>query len=500
MEEILRLENINKSYSGVKVLYDVNLSLSKGEVLCLAGENGAGKSTLIKILSGAETPDSGKLTIKGHEYQKMQPAEAINLGIVTIYQDVDLVDTLTVADNIFLNNEIMKHGFIVDKDEEIKEAQRLLDSLNMKIKADSLVSDLSPGQKQNLQIAKAMHKKAEILILDEPTASLGEEETEALIRLVEKLRKDGLGIIYISHYLDEIFTLGDTVLVLKDGHHVVTRKISETTEDQLIHDMVGRDTSAMYKRKAYYSRGDNALKVSHLSRGKRVHDITLSVSRGEILGIGGLVGAGRTEFVRLIAGADKAESGTIELDGRDITPSDPKDGIRNGISYISEDRKGEGLFLLRSAKENIGIIKNNMKKIALNLPEEDKDVRGQIEKLSIKVFSPEQEVSTLSGGNQQKVAVSRWLLANGDIFIFDEPSKGVDIGAREEIYQIMENLAEQGKIILMVSSTMTELISMSDRIAVMRDGELVTVVDRKDFSEDYLLKLYIQSNKEEERK
>ncbi len=493
MNEILRLENISKSYSGVKVLYNINLSLSKGEVLCLAGENGAGKSTLIKILSGAEVPDSGCIVIKDNSYRKMTPAEAINLGIVTIYQDVDLVETLTVADNIFLNNEI-KRGIIIDSKEEIRQAQALLDSLNMKISADCFVSDLSPGQKQNLQIAKALHKKAEILVLDEPTASLGEEETSALINLVKELKERGLGIIYISHYLDEIFTLVDTCLVLKDGHHVVTRKIAEMTQDQLILDMVGRDTSAMYKRKAYYSSGDEALKITHLSCGERVKDISLSVSRGEILGFGGLVGAGRTEFVRLIAGADKAENGRIEFDGKDISSSNPREAIDNGISYISEDRKGEGLFLVRSTKENIGIIKNNQRKITLDLKEERKTVDNEIRDLSIKVFGPEQEVGTLSGGNQQKVAISRWLITDSDIFIFDEPTKGVDIGAREEIYQIMEKLAASGKTILMVSSTMTELISMADRIAVMREGELVKIVDRKDFSEDYLLKLYIQTD------
>ncbi len=476
------------------MLHDVSLQLSRGEILCLAGENGAGKSTLIKILSGAEIADSGEIKIKGETFSSLRPSEAIEKGVVTIYQDVDLVDTLTVADNIYLNSELKKKRFLIDRELQEKKTKELLDSLNMKIEPSALVSSLSAGQKQNLQIAKALHKQAEILILDEPTASLGEEETEALMKLVMKLRADGLGIIYISHYLDEVFALGDTVLVLKDGHHVITRKIKETNEEQLIHDMVGRDASAMYKRKGFYSKGDNALKIKDFSRAPVVEKTSLTVSRGEILGFGGLVGAGRSELVRLLAGVDKKDSGTLLLEGKDITAKNPQDAIKKGICFVSEDRKGEGLFLPRSTRENIGLIDNNKHAIKLDLKGEDKKVRKEIADLSIKVFSPEHEVGKLSGGNQQKVAIARYLVSEGDIYIFDEPSKGVDIGAREEIYTLIEELAAKGKIILMVSSTMTELLSLSDRIAVLREGKLVEIVEKENFSEDYLLKRYISAN------
>jgi ribose transport system ATP-binding protein len=490
VETILKLKQITKSFSGVTVLHSVDLSLKKGEVLCLAGENGAGKSTLIKILSGALQPDNGSIGLFGKEYSKLQPSQAIDLGVATIYQDVDLVDTLTVADNIFLNNEILKKGMVVGRERQEERTASLLQRLSMKIEPSALVSSLSPSQKQNLQIAKALHREAKILIMDEPTASLGEEETSALIALVKNLKAEGIGIIYISHYLDEIFTLGDTVFVLKDGEHICTRAIKDTNQEQLIHDMVGRDASSLYKRIARYDTGDHSLQVRNYRRGNLVKDVSFTVSRGEIFGLGGLVGAGRTELVRLLFGADKADGGTLHFDSREITPKNPKQAIENGICYVSEDRKQEGLFLPRSTAENISLIKNDGH-LLLDLGKEAEEVGRQIDSLGIKVFSQSHEVGKLSGGNQQKVAIARWLLAEGEIFIFDEPSKGVDVGAREEIYHLMENLAKNGKIIIMVSSTMTELISLSDRIGVMREGELVSIVPKEEFSEDNLLKLYI---------
>ena len=490
VEKILELKQISKSFSGVTVLHSVDFSLHKGEILCLAGENGAGKSTLIKILSGALNPDSGTLEIFGNEYSRLQPSQAIGLGIATIYQDVDLVDTLSVADNVYLNNEIMKFGMIVDREQQEIETEKLLKKLSMNINAKALVSSLSPGQKQNLQIAKALHRKAKVLIMDEPTSSLGEEETKALMSLVMVLKKEGIGIIYISHFLDEIFSIGDTVFVLKDGHHVSTKEISQTNQDQLINDMVGRDASSFYVRKASYSKEDHALQVKNYARGKLVQNVSFSVSHGEIFGLGGLVGAGRTEMVRLLYGADKKESGTLTLDGDEITPKNPKDAIEKGLCYISEDRKKEGLFLPRSALENITLIKNE-ERLFLDLHEEQEYAEKQIQSLRIRVFNNQQEVGTLSGGNQQKVAIARWLLAEGEVFIFDEPSKGVDVGAREEIYKLMEDLSKNGKIIIMISSTMTELIALSDRIGVMREGKLISILSREEFSEDSLLKLYI---------
>lgn len=489
MDRILSVEKINKSFSGIQVLRDVSLSLEAGQVICLVGENGAGKSTLIKILSGAERPDDGSVTLFGNSYERMTPRQAMNLGIATIYQDADLVDSLTVADNIFLGNEIVKEKAFIHKKEQERQTGELLKSLSMDITPDMLVEELSPGQKQNLQIAKALHREARILIMDEPTASLGEEETAALMKLVERLRAQGLGIIYISHYLEEVFRLGDMAYVLKDGAMVKSLRLADTNQDELIKAMVGRDASNFYQ-KGSFSSGDNALSVENFSGNRIVRNVSFRVSRGEVFGLGGLVGAGRTELVRMMYGADRADSGKLLLDGRDITPKNPKDAVKKGVFLVSEDRKGEGLFLMRSTRENLTISKND-DALFLNLRKEKKLVDGSIGQLKIKVFSPEQEVGNLSGGNQQKVVISRWLLEDGDIYIFDEPTKGVDVGAREEIYRLMEKLAKEQKIVIMVSSNMPELISMSDRIGVMRDGGLVRILDAGQATEDGLIKEYI---------
>lgn len=373
--------------------------------------------------------------------------------------------------------------------EQEERTRRLLQSLSMDMKPSMLVEELSPGQKQNLQIAKALHQEARILIMDEPTASLGEEETASLMNLVEQLRKKGLGIIYISHYLEEMFRLGDMAYVLKDGAMVKKLMLKETNQDELIKAMVGRDASNFYQ-KGSFSSGDRALVAEHYSGNRIVRDVSFSVSRGEVFGLGGLVGAGRTELVRMIYGADKKDSGTLSLDGKDITPTNPKSAVKRGVFLVSEDRKGEGLFLIRSARENLTISKND-NSFFLNLRKEKGIVDKSIQQLKIKVFSQEQEVGNLSGGNQQKVVISRWLLEDGDVYIFDEPTKGVDVGAREEIYKLIEKLAKEQKIVIMVSSNMPELISMSDRIGVMREGRLVRILDSADVTEDGLIKEYI---------
>lgn len=489
MKTILELKDIHKSYSGIQVLHGVDLTLHEGEVVCLVGENGAGKSTLIKILSGAEKPDDGQICLFGERYKSLLPAQAMELGIATIYQDVDLVDTLTVADNIYQGSEIRKSGIFVDRVKQEDGAKQILDELSIHIDPGVLVGDLSPGQKQNLQIAKALHKKAKILIMDEPTASLGEEETTALMKLVERLKSEGIGIIYISHYFEEVFEVGDRALVLKDGHNVSQHLISEVTQDKLIKEMVGRDASNFYQ-KGKFSKGDNALEVRGYVRGRVVKDVSFTVSRGEVFGLGGLVGAGRTELVRMLFGADKKERGQLFLDGKEITPSSPKDAIKKGICFVSEDRKEEGLFKERSTKENIAVTQNE-NRFFLNLKEEEKLVKEHIDQLNIKVFSQEHEAGKLSGGNQQKVIVSRWLAVDGEIYIFDEPSKGVDVGAREEIYRLIEKLARNGKIVIMVSSNMPELISMSDRIGVMHEGVLTDIIPAKEAKEDELLKRYM---------
>ena len=488
-EKILSLTSINKSFSGVKVLHNIDLDLYKGEVLCLVGENGAGKSTLIKILSGAEKPDSGKIFLFDKEYNFFNPNQAIKLGVSTIYQDVDLVDSLTVADNIYLEMELINRFGIIDYKKQQNESQKLIDNLNIKISSTTFVEDLSQAQKQMLQIVKALHRDARILIMDEPTASLGEEETTFLIELVKKLSKSGIGIIYISHYIEEIYKVGQRATVIKDGRKVSTYNLNETSVDILIKSMVGRDASLFYKKEKL-ELGQTALKVLNYSNNKIVKNVSFDVRIGEIFGIGGMAGSGRTELMNLIYGIDKKSSGQLFLHNKEITPKSPRDSINKGIGMIVEDRKEAGLFLFRSVLENIEIVKNESL-LLLNLNMEFMEIKDSIDMLSIKVLDCYQEVENLSGGNQQKCVIARWLLSNSEVFIFDEPTKGVDIGAKEEIYRFMVSLAKKGRMIIMISSSMPELLSMSDRIGIMRNGQMVDIVPSVEATEDSLLKKFI---------
>ena len=493
MEKLLEFQKISKSYAGTRVLSDIDMSLYAGEILCLVGENGAGKSTMIKILSGAVAPDCGEIVLFGQSYSRLHPRQSIDLGVATIYQEIDLVDNLTVADNIFLGEELRTRLGVVDRKRQETITTKLLNELNIqKIEADGMVSQLSTGQKQSLQIIKALKHEAKILVLDEPTSSLGEEETDALLTLTQKLAADGIGIIYISHYLDEIFRIGTRVLVLKDGLEISDRPISETTSDSLIRDMIGRDASSFYQRE-HFPLGDGTLEVRGYNRRQVVQNVGFTMRAGEIFGLGGLVGAGRTELVRMIYGADLNKTGRLLINGKDITPSNPKDAVRKGIYMISEDRKGTGLFLQLSVRENIRVTANENQWF-IPLRRERKLVKASIDELQIKVFTQDQAVETLSGGNQQKVVIARCLQESGRLYIFDEPTKGVDVGAKQEIYRHILALAKAHNYVMMVSSSMPELISMSDRIGVMREGELVEITDAANATEDSLLKSFIGIN------
>lgn len=493
MNNLLELRDISKSYSGVTVLQGVHVDLSAGEVLCFVGENGAGKSTLIKIISGAITPDSGSLTLFGETYESLHPRQAIDLGIATIYQEIDMVDNLTVADNIFLGAELKTRFGVIDRKEQEWQADALLKKMKIeKIRGKDLLSDLSTAQKQCVQIARALRNKAKILILDEPTASLGDKETKILLGIVKELAVQGLGIIYISHYIEELFEIGNKLLVLKDGKQIVVRKSEETNPEQIIHDMIGRDTSSFYSRE-YFPYGESVLSVRNYSDGKLVEDISFDMKAGEVFGLGGLVGAGRTELVRMMYGADKKISGSLLIDNKEITPKNPKDAIKKGVFMISEDRKGEGLLSLRSVKENIMITHNENTQI-INLNKEAKQVEESIETFEIKTPGQSAEVSNLSGGNQQKTIIARCAIDYGELYIFDEPTKGVDVGAKEEIYKHILKLAKDGKFVIIISSDMPELLSMSDRIGIMCEGKLVDIVETKETSEDELMKKYLGYN------
>lgn len=490
MEHILELQNISKSYSGVTVLRGVNVGLSAGEVLCFVGENGAGKSTLIKIISGVIRPDSGSLSLFGETYEYLHPRQAMKLGIATIYQEIDMVDNLTVADNIFLGAELRNKLGMIDRKEQERQADAILKRMKVeKIHGKALLGELSTAQKQCVQIAKALRNEAKILILDEPTASLGDKETKILLELVRELASQGIGIIYISHYIEELFQIGNKMLVLKDGSQIVVRKAEETNPEQLIHDMIGRDASGFYSRE-YFPHGESRLRIEDYSDGKFVKDVSFEMKAGEVFGLGGLVGAGRTELVRMIYGADKKRKGRLYIDEREITPKSPKDAVKKGVFMISEDRKGEGLLLLRSVKENIMITHNENRRI-IPLKKEAKQVQDNIEMFEIKVPGQDAEVMSLSGGNQQKTIIARCAMDPGELYIFDEPTKGVDVGAKEEIYRHILNLAKSGKFVIMISSDMPELLSMSDRIGIMCEGKLTDIVVTKEASEDELMKKYL---------
>ncbi|HJA13142.1 MAG TPA: sugar ABC transporter ATP-binding protein [Candidatus Mediterraneibacter merdipullorum] len=490
MEKLLELKDISKSYSGVQVLKGVNIDLQEGEILCFVGENGAGKSTLIKIISGAIQADGGTIKYFGKEYGRLHPRQVIDIGVATIYQDIDLVDNLTVADNIFLGQELRNKAGFIDAKEQERQSDELLGKLKLEnIRGKNLLADLSTAQKQCVQIAKALKNNAKVLILDEPTASLGDKETKLLLELVKNLASQGMGIIYISHFIDELFEIGNTLLILKDGEQVVVRKTAETTPEQVIHDMIGRDADSFYKRE-YFPIGGRILRAEHYENKNTVHDVTFEIRSGEVFGFGGLVGAGRTELVRMIYGADHKRRGKLYIDDREITPANPKDAIRKGIFMISEDRKGEGLLNLRSVKENITVTHNERKEY-INLHKESQMVENSIREFGIKVPGQDAEVTSLSGGNQQKAIIARCVLDPGEVYIFDEPTKGVDVGAKEEIYKHILKLAKADKFVIIISSDMPELLSMSDRIGVMHEGKLVDILDAENTTEDELMKKYL---------
>jgi ribose transport system ATP-binding protein len=484
--EVLAIYELTKTFGDTVALNRVHFNLYAGEVHCLVGENGAGKSTLIKILSGAERPDEGRIVAFGQEYTRLTPAQSLELGVATIYQDIELVSSLTVADNIFLGHEIKTAFGLVDFLAQNRESQELMDSLNIHIPATALVEALSPAQQQTLQIVKALHIKARIMIMDEPTSSLGVEETKALMDLVRRLTAQNIAVIYISHYLPEIFEIGDRVTVLKDGQLVDTLDVPRTDLGTISKSMLGREPSFFYQRHQAATR-EVLLQARNLSKHGLFENVSFDLYRGEILGFGGVVGAGRSELMNVIFGAQHRDKGDIILNGHSINPDSPRQAIARGLAMIPEDRKIMGLFDLRSVLENIAIVHNEAGGLLLNHRRERAAVGELIDRLHIVTSGVQQPVGFLSGGNQQKALFARWLLCNALVLIFDEPTKGVDIGAKEQIYQLMVELARQGKSILMVSSDISELMAMSDRIAVMRDGLLVTIANATEVSEQQLL-------------
>lgn len=471
---LLRMENIHKSFPGVQALTDVSLELRRGEVHCLLGENGAGKSTLIKILSGAYAMDAGKIYINGDEVQINNSHQARQLGISTIYQEMSLIPFMTVAENIFFGDELTHRFSILKRAEMEAQTKQILRMMNVGINPKSLAKDLTTAQQQMVEIARSLIKQRKIIIMDEPTSSISEKETRELFRIIRELKQQGVSIIYISHRMQEFEEIVDRVTVLRDGRNVGTVDWKEVTLDQLIAMMVGRELGE-WKAATNYSREEIILQVENIHSGNAVKQADFNLKKGEIVGFAGLVGSGRTELMKSIFGARHLNSGTIMWKGKSVRFRNPKDAVKQGIGYLSEDRKGEGLILHMGIDKNISLA--NLKAVSnlffINKSQERKEAVSRIESLRIATASHDKVVGHLSGGNQQKVVIAKWLLTDSEVLIFDEPTRGIDIGARAEIYQVMEQLAASGKGIIVVSSDLPEILRISNRIIVMHEGKIV---------------------------
>ena len=487
-EYVLELEHIRKEYPGVVALKDVTLQLRKGEVLGLIGENGAGKSTLIKCCSGAVIPTSGKIKVNGKEFDRMTPQLAAENGIAIIYQEFNNVGELSAAENLFLGRPI-RNGIMIDRKAMEEEAAKAFDQLQIKINPRELVKNLSVGYQQMIEIAKAIQQNAKVLIMDEPSAPLTSNEVENMFKVVELLREQGVSIIYISHRLEEIFRLSDRIEVIRDGEYVTTLITPQATVDELIRLMVGREMTQKYPaRKPCIDESRVVLELRNVT-GNGDHDISLKLHAGEVLGLGGLVGAGRTELAEVIFGSKPKESGQILLNGQEINPKAPREAIDLGIALVPEDRKRHGALLTNSIRNNINmpIYERISKASVINSGTERSTAEKYRTEIQIKCPNINQLVKNLSGGNQQKVILGKWLAADSQLIIFDEPTRGIDVGAKYEIYKLINDLVESGRSVLMISSEMEELIGMSDRIIVLAEGQMTGELTKEEFNADTIM-------------
>ena len=488
-EIILTMKGIDKSFPGVHALDHVDLEIRKGEVLALMGENGAGKSTLMKVLTGIYTKDSGTITYEGKEVEFSSPREAQEAGIVIVHQELNMMNHLTVAQNIFIGREMM-NGKLINDSKMNEEAAKLFRQLNIDIDPKEKMGNLTVGKQQMCEIAKAISHEAKVIIFDEPSAALTEAEIEELFKIIRDLRDKQLGIVYISHRMDEIKVITDRVTVMRDGGYVGTLITKDSTKDDIINMMVGRVIYEDPKTESNVAPdAPVVLKVDHLKAGKMVQDVSFELHKGEILGFSGLMGAGRTETARALFGADPKESGDIYVNGKKVDIKSPMDAVKCGIGYLSEDRKRFGIVVGKSVAENstMANLDEFMSGIFINKKKEAEVAQKYVESLKTKTPNVDQLVVNLSGGNQQKVVIAKWLVRNCDILIFDEPTRGIDVGAKSEIYHLMNELVAEGKSIIMISSEMTEILRMSDRIVVMCEGKKTGEIDISEATQENIM-------------
>ena len=489
---ILEMKGIVKSFGPVKALKGVDFDLRAGEVHALMGENGAGKSTLMKVLTGIHKPNEGTIHYNGKQVEYSKPKEAMDDGIVIVHQELNMMNDLTVAQNIFIGREEINQGFFIDDNAANKKAKELFNLLKLDINPQEKVGHLTVGKQQMVEIAKALSMDAKVIVFDEPTAALTESEINELFAIIDDLRQKGVGITYISHRMDEIARITDRVTVMRDGEYVGTVNTKDTTKDEIIAMMVGR---TIYEDpKAASAVPEDApvvLEVEHLNAGSTVKDVSFVLRKGEILGFSGLMGAGRTEVARLLFGADKKDSGTIKINGKEVDIKSPQDAIREGIGYLSEDRKRYGCIVDMTIANNT--VMTNLDKYVHSFLINDSEIVTASDKfvksLRTKTPSSKQLVRNLSGGNQQKVVIAKWLEQDSDILIFDEPTRGIDVGAKSEIYTLMNELVAQGKSIIMISSELTEILRMSDRIVVMCEGRKTGELDISQATQERILAL-----------
>lgn len=489
---LLAMRGIDKSFPGVRALRGVDLTLARGRVLALVGENGAGKSTLIKILGGAHRPDAGTIEIGGEAVRIDSPADAIRAGIGVIYQEFNLVPALTAPQNIFLGRERTVGGFI-DQRSERRRAGEIFERMGVRVPVDTPCGRLSVAQQQIVEIAKALSQEARLIVMDEPSAALTLTEVARLFDIIRDLQSHSISVVYISHRLDEVFAVADRVMVLRDGQLVGEQPVADVTRRRLIEMMVGREITDEFP-KHQHPIGEARLIVQGLCRGDHVRDVSFIVRRGEVLGLTGLVGAGRTETARLIFGADRADFGQIELDGKPLRLTHPRQAIRAGICLLTEDRKSQGLVLRLTARENFAL--PNLRDVTtlgfISARRERDAFARYIDSLRIRLTHQDQPAATLSGGNQQKVVLAKWLQRNAEVVIFDEPTRGIDVGAKYEIYLLINELARQGKAIIMVSSELPEVLGMCDRVLVMHDGRVTgEISDMKAATQERIMELAV---------